>query len=193
MSLKDDALTIKNETGEGLNTAPRVGGLFENILNNMPLMGFYDYNHGGGTQSYTSGDLVLQNDGLGTSTNKLYKPEGLIEIFNTTTNRFDFSNLSLGDVVNIRLDLNLDISNNQVVHCRLNLGEGGGEYYIPFVSDRYYKTAGNKRIVEFNSIYMGDTNTKDNPAYFSFSSDNGSTITVNGWYVNIFKKSKETS
>jgi hypothetical protein len=190
MSLKDRALEIKTETTIGANTAPRVGGLLEDILENSPLMGFFDYNNNGASQSYTNGDLILFNNGLGSFTNKTYKPEGINDIYNTTTNRFDFTNLSLGDTVFIRLDLNLDASNNQVVNCRLNLGEGANAYYIPFVSDRYYKTTGNKRIVEFNGIYMGDNNTKDNPAYFSFSSDNPATITVNGWYVEILKKSK---
>lgn len=190
MSLKDNALVIKNETEIASNTAQRIGGMFEGVLDNSPLMGFFDYNHSGSTQSYTSGELILLNDGLGSSTNKNYKPENIDEIYDTITNRFDFSNLSLGDTLTIRLDLNVDVSNNQVIHCFLNVGENGAPYKLPFVSDRYYKSTGNKRVVEFNGVYMGDDNTRSNPAYFSFTSDTTATITVNGWYVKIFKKSK---
>ena len=194
MSIVDQALEIKNEVQEGANTAVRVGGLLESMTQIQPLMGFFDYNHGSGTQNYVTGDLVLINDATGVNTNKVYAPEGVTDVWNSTTNKFDFTDLSLGDTVDIRLDLNFTPSSpNQTVNVFLKLAVGTpGEYTIPFIVDNQIKTAINTRLVRFNGIYMGDSNTRDNPAEFIISSDDPGTVQVNGWYVRIFKKSKTT-
>jgi len=191
MSLKDDALIIKNEVSQGANTANRVGSMFENTLANVPVMGLFDYNHGSGTQSYTSGELVLINDGTGPFTNKLYIPEGVTEIWDTTNNKFDFTELSLGDTVDIRLDITITTTSpNQTIDINLRLGYGDvSAYDIPFAFANF-KNSGTHPVNRFNGVYMGDALTLNNPAKFIFTSDASATISVAGWYVRIFKRSQ---
>lgn len=193
-TLRDRANEIRKEIENNANTAERVGGLLEDILNQCPIMGLIDYNHGSGSQPYTSGELVLINDGTGQNTNKNYKPEGVNDIWDSIKNEFDFSELSLGDTVDIRLDMNvLTSSPNQTVDVVLRLAEGTPNAYdIPFIVDNDIKSVKNTRLVRFNGVYLGDSATKDNPAKFIFTSDDPATVTVNGWYVRIFKKSKLT-
>lgn len=192
MTLKSRSVEIKEETVKNANTAIRVGGLLEDMTQQQPLVGFFDYNHGSGTQEYTSGDLFLINDGTGINTNKAFAPEGITDVWDSTLNQFSFSDLSLGDTIDLRLDLSITTTSpNQTVNTALRLGYGqAGSYDIPFTIDNQVKSVGTVRFVVFNSLYMGDVLTRDNPAKFVFKSDQAATITVSGWYVRIFKKSK---
>ena len=192
MSLIDDALVIKNETVGNANTANRVGGLFEGITQNMPMMGFFDYNNSGLAQSYTNGNLVLQNNGGGAFTNTSYKPEGVNSVYNTNTHQFDFSELSLGDTIDLRIDVLADLlSNNQTVTIKMRLGIGSlSEYTLPFILDRSYKTSGVKELLRYNGFYIGNTDTLNFPAQLEFTSDGGASVTVIGYYIRILKKSK---
>lgn len=149
-------------------------------------MGFADINDTA-TQttpiSYVGGSgwINLTNDGLGSfSQNQL--PEGVTSLF--SANQFDFTELSLYDTLDIRLDLSIVTSDpNQVVECRLTLAYGTpGAYSIPFVANQY-KTAGSHSINRYNGIYMGNADTLNNPGVFQIQSDGDVDITVNGWYV----------
>ena len=76
---------------------------------------------------------------------------------------FDWSDLKLGDAIDIRLDISLTtLSVNTTVEVDLQLGTGGGAYKIPFVTDADFKTAAVHTVNKFNGIYMGDTGTLDN-------------------------------
>lgn len=156
--------------------------------------GFLDYNDSSttGTPIIVSADTptILTNDGLGPFTNKDYKPIGIIDVWSAGSDTFNWSELKLGDMVDIRLDLDLITTlNNTEVRIDLVLAVGGsGEYRIPWVSDSNYKTQGTHNINTYNGIYMGDINTLDNPARFEIVSDTNCTVVVNGWYVKIIKR-----
>ena len=155
--------------------------------------GFADYNDaataitplvvtGGG------GDVQITNDTLGAFTNTAYLPSGVTSIWNSTTNQFDFSQLSLGDMIDIRLELKPTIAGqNSEVEIDLELGVGGSPYTISF-GRQSFKTSGVKRIDRFNGIYMGDSNTLNNPGRFLIRSDTNLDLVVSGWYVKIIRK-----
>ena len=153
--------------------------------------GFFDYDHGGGTQSYTGGAAALKllNDEAGTSTNKSYPPPGVTDVWDATANEFDWSELAFGDMVDIRLDLSVTTTAiDQTVDVDLRVGVGSGsEYLIPFIQNEF-KAAGTYKVVRFNGIYMGDATTRDFPAYFEFMSDDNATIQVNGWYTRVIRR-----
>lgn len=126
----------------------------------------------------------MTNDGLGGFTNKLYKPNGHGELWNVSTDRFDWSSLKLGDTVDIRYDFIVITSGpTRDINIAMDMAIGSGSDYSLPIDHHSYKIAGTYSIVGFTSVYMGDNNTLNNPAKFSMSSDGvGETVKVNGWY-----------
>ena len=130
-----------------------------------------------GTSTWT----LLTNDALGPFTNVVYGLPGKANLWDTATQRFVWAGLSLGDVLLMRLDISVTTTSpNQDVLADIRLGAGVGEYSVP-VADRLYKAAGVHRLVAVQFIYMGDTNTFDNPAVFRVQSDAAATVVVHGW------------
>jgi len=178
----------RNEILEEILAATLAGGSADNIRG-----GVIDYNDLATTTtpiSVSSGlvDVDITNDGLGSFTNKAYAPVGVTDIWDSTTNLFDFSQLAVGDMVDIRLDLTVTTTSpNQLVEIDLVLGVGGFQYSIPF-SRNSYKNASAQNVNRYNGIYMGDLNTLNNPAKFVVRSDSPALIVVNGWYCKILKR-----
>jgi hypothetical protein len=154
-------------------------------------IGFVDYNDAATAVTpiaFTSGvPVLLTNDKLGPFTNESYLPAGVTSIF--VSNQFDWSELSLGDMVDIRIDIDVITgSQNQNVRVDMILAEGdAGEYVINF-ADVFQKTAGQHKITEYNGVYMGDPITFSNPAEFRLTSDGTGTAIVNGWYCVVTKR-----
>jgi hypothetical protein len=73
--------------------------------------GWADYNDTATTGSpiaVTAVPAVLTNDGLGVNTNTAYLPiggNGITQLWNTSSNGFDFSDLNVGDMLEIRMDI----------------------------------------------------------------------------------------
>ena len=154
------------------------------------LTGFLVYNDSGTPIVHTGGvDTVLTNDELGAQTLKTFAPNGVTDIWNASSGLFDFSELSNGDMVDIRLNIEVVTSSaNQEIEIDMELGIGGFSYLIPFSHD-VYKTTGTKIEGGYEGIYMGDDNTRLNGARFVFKSTDDATITVSGWYCKIIKGS----
>lgn len=155
--------------------------------------GFVDYNDsttpltplvvtGGG------GDIVLTNDQLGPFTQEGFLPSGVTSIWDPINNQFDFSQLKLGDTIEIRLEVfPTTVSPNSTLEIDLILGIGGNEYPLTYVNNTY-KDAGPQKIDRFSGGYMGDNNTLLNPAEFRVRCDGDATVIVSGWYVKITRK-----
>ena len=127
----------------------------------------------------------VTNDGAGAFTNKTYALAGVDDLWDTTTNRFDFTGLSLGDTVDIRLDFEITLANtNTVVDFALELGVGSSPYQISLISPTLHKSVTTYQIGQWSSVYMGDNNTLQNPARLLARADKtGVTLKVNGWYM----------
>jgi len=135
----------------------------------------------------TTSPASLTNDGAGTgSVNML--PDGVTEVWNTTTNRFEFSELSIGDIVNIRADLSVTTSVvNQKVTLVLEIGSGSSLHDIVYI-ERFFKDIGTYELNSFNGIYIENENVRTNGGRFKMSSSHGATVTVHGWYSNVMKR-----
>lgn len=148
--------------------------------------GWQDWEHNGSSQTITSADTFyrLDNDGAGSNSSTTYKISGHGNIWNTSTNRFDFSDLSVGDEVLIRVDLEVTTSaSNDRVVVRLQLDIGGTPFELPFI-DMEFKNSGSHRVIKDLTLYIGSTGVRDNPAELQISSDTtGDSVQVNGWYV----------
>ena len=153
---------------------------------NIKKNGIFDYNDTATSITPISvsggaGFVDLTNNELGPFTNKLYPPDGVTDIWNASTNEFDFNQLPLGSKVDIRIDLLVTtLSPNTQVDIALGLGVGGSPYDIQWV-DVFEKSAGAHRITVSDFIYIGDLNTKNNPAKFKIEADGNCSVIVNGW------------
>ena len=157
-------------------------------------VGFFDYNDlttattpisvtGGG------GYVDLTNDGAGSFTNLTYKPTSMTTIYNTTTDLFDWSELALGDELQIRLDVEVVTSSvNTEFDIQLLLANGGSSYGISWVNPVDVKSASTNPFIIWNGIYMGDANTLNNTAKFQMKADKTCTVKVNGWYVSVHRR-----
>lgn len=152
--------------------------------------GFFDYNDAttSGTPINVTGGagyVELTNDEAGVFTNKTYAPVGVTDVWDSTTDRLDFSDLKLGDQLTVRIDIQVTTSvANQVVELALELGTGGSPYDLKFFTSQY-KTAGAKSIAVPVDFYMGDANTINNLGRLKIKSDGNCTVVVNGWYCRV--------
>lgn len=132
---------------------------------------------------------AIPNNGLGVQTIKAYPPVGVTDVWDAIGGTFDWSQLKLGDMVDIRVDLKaVTTSVNTQVTVELELGTGGSIYTIPFITDEVFKAAGNHFMNRYNGIYMGDLNTLNNGGVFKITTDANCTLVVNGWYCKILAR-----
>lgn len=134
---------------------------------------------GGATTTY------LTNDASGSNTTS-YNPDSKTALWNSVTNKFDFSSLKIGDTVEFRGDLEFTNAAAQEVDMVISLAEGTAAAYELRMSHNYFKTAGTGTPLPFIfRIYIGGNNTKNGGARFRFSSAANATIKVNGWFYQI--------
>ena len=134
---------------------------------------------------------VLTNDGLGVDTNTSYLPvggNGITQLWDTSSNGFDFSDLKVGDMVDIRMDITMIIaSNNTAVDVDLYMGSGGS-IVVPFISQQNFKSTGSFEVIRYMGIYIGSEDVRDNLAQLKVSADNNCTCTVHGWYIKAIRR-----
>jgi len=160
------------------------------VLEQGTIIGFLDYNDA--TTASTpinvtggAGYTYLTNDGAGAFTNKAYTPSGVTDVWDASINKFDWSDLQLGDMVDVRLDIEVTTSGaNQAFDVALEMATDGSSYDIPF-EIALVKTAGATNVNRYNGVYMGDANTLDNRARFKIQSDGNATVVVRGWYCKV--------
>jgi hypothetical protein len=154
-------------------------------------VGFFDYNASGALSAVSLTQNTwenIENDAGGQFTLTSYGPNGVTRVWDEVADSFDWSELKLGDMVDIRVDVEVTTNDpNSTIELDLVLAEASaGEYRVPFLPSNIVKTAGTTRIVEFNSIYMGNTLTLNNPAHFQIrTDDSNATMNVHGWYCKV--------
>jgi hypothetical protein len=133
----------------------------------------------------------LTNNAAGANTSSAYGVDGAPSVWNTGTNRFDFSSLALGDMVEIEVDISFTTTSaNTAIDIIAEFGVGqAGVYNIPLVTGLNIKSASTVRIVTQRLVPMRDTLTKDFPARIRAKADTtGSTVVVNSFIVGVYKR-----
>jgi hypothetical protein len=149
---------------------------------------YEDYGDTGTAQNLTSGAWVdLTNDGAGTYTSTTYKAPGSTGIWDTANDQFDWDagQLSLGDTVDIRVDVDITTSGaNDEVALRLDIAHGdAAEFPLEFLRESF-KTAGTYNRVVNVALYMGSNDILTNPCKIAAYADSASdSISVNGWFI----------
>lgn len=134
---------------------------------------------------------IITNDGAASDTYKKLPDTGITDLYNTTFNRFEFTGLTVGDMIDIRLDLEVTTTvNNQIFSIDLELGQGGTTYTVPFIVDQEKKTSGATSVIRYNGIYMKDANTINNYGQFKIISPDALTVEVHGWYCKLMKQGR---
>jgi hypothetical protein len=136
--------------------------------------------HGAG-----SATTFLTNDGAGSSTNS-YNPNSKDALWNTSTNKFDFSSLKIGDTVEFRIDIDVANAAAQEINLVIDLAETKASAYSLNVNHTYFKTASSgDQITAMFRVYMGDEDTRTGTARLRLTSIAATTIVVNGWFYQI--------
>ena len=189
------------ETGAEVNVQAdfaQTDSLADDYIKNKPdslyaSVGFFDYNDLNTQTSplvLTAGvPYKITNDTLGAFTNITNAPYGVSSIWDAVNNAFDFSELSIGDTIDIRNDLQITtIGSNENVKMFFRLAAGSPSEYDLYFYDKNFKTAGVNVIQDFTSIYIGSQDFIDYPTEFYIVGDNGGSVKVNGWYTRILLK-----
>jgi len=154
--------------------------------------GFIDYNDTTGAFSINADTWTdLPNDGLGAFTNKNYPPTGVTELMDTSTGYLDVSELTLGDNILIRNDYTINPNtNNAQLKFRYELGSGGGTYTLEKIIGRLDSGSGQDYRFSLTPdlIYMGDTNTRDNPIKLQVYCTSNATVTNAGTVITVVKR-----
>ena len=139
----------------------------------------------------TAVPAVLTNNGLGVDTNTTYLPvggNGITQLWNTSSNGFDFSDLNVGDMLDIRMDISVVIASvNTVVDINLLMGTGGS-VVVPFISDQNYKATGTFETIRYMGVYIGSTDVRDTLAQLKIEADKNCTCIVHGWYIKAIRR-----
>ena len=154
--------------------------------------GFLDYNDTTGAVPITANTwTTIPNNGLGAFTNKNYPPEGITELMDVSNGSIDPTQLSLGDTIVIRNDFKINPNtNNALLEFRYQLGTGGGLYTLETNVGRLDSGSGQdyRFSLKPDLIYMGDTNTINNPIFLQIRlSTNGSLLNA-GSVIQVIKK-----
>lgn len=133
---------------------------------------------------------TLTNDGLGPQTIKTFAPSGVTELLDVSTGAIDTSELSLGDGIIVRNAFTVTPNtNNQLLEFRYSAGTGGGAYTIEKTMRRM--DSGGSQPYKFglgtDYIYLGDSNTKDNPIVIQIKSSGTGSVVVGGVVIQSIK------
>jgi hypothetical protein len=110
-----------------------------------------------------------------------FPASGVSDVWNYLSNRFDFSQLTLGSSIMIRFHLTITTTSaNQIVRTRGIVSEGVLNVEVP-TSETTYKTAGTHDLA-FTQLFTVLTETvRDNPIRFELWSDDDLDVVVQGW------------
>jgi len=165
------------------------GGSGEQLVN---AMGWFDYNdlatHTTPLDVVANTELILTNDALGENTNLTNAPFNVFSVWDA--DKFNFNQLGIGDVLKLRVDLNLTTdANNAHYKLVLRLAEGtAGEFDLQIGTGSFKNTVSNENICNEISFYIGNNLVKENAGRIILISDTNGEVSVNGWFIEILRK-----
>lgn len=184
-------LTARTINSDGVTTVVSDGAnwLLTQHSGGRTDIGFFDYNDlatattpvavTGGVQT------KLTNDGLGTFTQKAYKPDGVTDVWDVATDELDLSDLKLGDQILIRGDIEVTtLSTNTDVQITVKLAVGSLNIELP-AAQGSFKTIGTYRMIGAFPLYIGAQGVIDDAGEILIDADNNVDVKVNGWYIRI--------
>lgn len=161
---------------------------------NRAIGGFIDYNDTSTSSSpvtlVADAWITIPNDGLGAFSNNNYAPQDVTRLMDTNTGAIDPTELNLGDTLLIRNDFTVNPNtNNPSLEFRYQLGAGSGAYTLNKPLGRLDQGSGKDYRFSLSPdlIYMGDTNTRDNPISLQVKLSTGGTLVNAGSAIQVVK------
>ena len=125
----------------------------------------------------------LTNDGFGVGTSSAYSPVNKGIIYDIGSDEFDFSLFQLGDIVTLRVDLNITTTNtNQEVKLLLSLAEGSPSAKVLNIKREILPaiTTYNNEVAEI-TFHIDSQDMLDNPGHVQIESPDDASINVNSF------------
>ncbi len=159
----------------------------------LNAVGSFNYNdlatHTSPITVTASVEAKLTNDTEGLYTDITLAPFGVSSTWNPATNQFDFSQLSVGDWVDLRTDILIDlVGTNTSYKLYLKMAVGSGAEWTLNIHNGERKTTTEFNEVHYLGFVIGNIETKDYPAELWILTDANATIKVNGWLAKIVRK-----
>ncbi len=127
----------------------------------------------------------LTNNGLGAFSHS-YSPGSLIDPWDSSTNAFDFTDLNINDLVQVRLDIVVDTdSANQEFDIVAKFGIGSASEFTLNIYHAGFKDSGPHSVTITFPFYIGNADVRDNPAEFHIQSSQSADVVVNGWFTEV--------
>jgi hypothetical protein len=124
----------------------------------------------------------LTNDGASTDSDTSQAVLGREIFWNFTTNSFDFNSFNLGDVLTLRIDLEVATSIvNQEVDLRLRLADGSLVEFTKVIDISRYPVIESNRIIKEITFIIDRPEIINNVGYIEFRSDANADITTNSF------------
>ena len=130
----------------------------------------------------------LTNDGAGSGTSSTYKLSDASHVWDTAADRFVFTDLSLGDTVDVALDVDVITGGvNTAISLKHELGLSPGTPVSRVVVDhKNFKTAATHNVVLHFMLFIDSTNILDNPGRLQMRADaTGTTVIVNDVQIRV--------
>ena len=133
---------------------------------------------------------LLTNDADGADTNISQPPYGVTAIWDADSDEFNFSQLSIGDTVDIRVHLKTTTTTaNQKYHVDMKFAFDAPDEFENRIFSQVVKTYGEDEQTFITTLYIGSESVKNYPARFYITSDDDATVKVVGWFCRVFRKS----
>lgn len=137
----------------------------------------------------TNVDKKLTNDGNGAGTNSAYAPFGISRVWDTTVSQLNLSELSLGDILNMRLLIETTTtSTNQVYTIKLKSAIGTPVESSTVIQTDTTKAAGVKlQAFSIQAVVSSDF-IKNFPSEFYINSDGNGSIKIKGFLFSVIRR-----
>jgi hypothetical protein len=130
----------------------------------------------------------LTNDGLG-SFSVNFAPQGVTDVWDTTNNELDLSELRVGDFINIRIDLFVNPAANTEVNTDLLFFANDPSPVSVLFTKTFFKSgAADQKLLVFSGFYVGSEDVRTKPIKIRAAADNATEVKVNGWAIQIFTR-----
>ena len=181
MTIRTKNDLLDNVFQDGQNPNSINASDIRDLIVSMQMAGGYAYyeNAGGSALLTDNSTITLTNDAAGAGTYKNWKNPDITDVWNSTTNRFDFTQLDVGDLVEIRIDIEMyGPGSGRGIAMELGIALGtSSEKAIGFGRAETVHTSTIFNDFSFyRTIFIGSADTRANPAEIKVRVD-GSDIT----------------
>jgi hypothetical protein len=162
----------------------------EQYLNSVGYFDYEDFTTSVVPLSATSGVAKkLTNDTEGVNTSTDQNPYGVSFVWDFINNQFNFSELTIGDTIDVRIHIAVTTTtSNQKVQIKSLFGIGSASQFETVIYDNVFKSSGTHEISFVAPFYLGSLDIINSPAELYLTTDANATIRVYGWYVRILRK-----